>query len=173
MDVATGTTHMPISCRALRVILSRFCSVFFYSLGLIFLAYLFTAETALALHEEQPIHFSGDKEIWDRRTNQVFLKGHATVVQLRELLTADEIEINFKTRLLVAKGNCVYSTESTSIWGDEMRFNIDNRQGEVIRGRVSNDRFTLRGEKIERLGEGHFRTGWGEYTTCVDCAPSG
>jgi hypothetical protein len=125
-----------------------------------------------ALSVGEPVHFSGDKEVWDRKSNYVELKGHAAVVQFGETLSADEITIDFKTRLLTAKGNCVYSTENTAIWGDEMRFNIDTRLGEIVRGRVSNDRFTLRGGLIHRLGEGRFKTQWGEYTTCADCAPS-
>ena len=172
MDVATGATHMPVSFGYLKSILSGMRSFGLFNIALALIFGSMVTSSAYALKDGAAIHFSGDKEIWDRKANQVLLDGHAAVVQAGETLTADHIEINFKTRILEAKGGCIYSTESTSIWGDEMRFNIDNRQGEVLRGRVSNGRFTLRGETIHRLNEGRFKTQWGEYTTCADCAPS-
>ncbi len=138
----------------------------------VMLLVLLSASLSYASMGGEPIHFSGDKETWDRKAHHVELRGHASVVQFGETLNADEIAIDFKSRFLVAKGNCVYSTSNTVIWGDEMRFNIDTREGEVIRGRVSNNRFTLRGGLIHRLGEGRFKTQWGEYTTCADCSPS-
>jgi hypothetical protein len=163
---------MPFPRTAVNSIRKYFRSKFLYALALAAVFVIAGESASQALSGGEPIHFSGDKEVWDRKANHVELKGHAAVVQFGESLSADEISINFKSRLLVARGNCVYSTESTAIWGDEMRFNIDTREGEVVRGRVSNDRFTLRGGLIHRLGEGRFKTQWGEYTTCADCAPS-
>ena len=125
-----------------------------------------------ALVESQPIHFSGDKQVWDRKGNRVELYGHAAVSQTGETLSGDTIFLDLKSRDLDAKGNCVYSTLDAVIWGDEMHFNLDTRTGSVIRGRISNNRFTLRGERINKLGPGRFQAHWGNYTTCLDCAAS-
>ena len=137
-----------------------------------FLASFLGGRFAWALGEGQPIHFSGDKQVWDRKSNKVELFGHAAVNQLGETLTADYVLLDLNTRLLDAKGNCIYLASDSVIYAEEMHFNLLTHTGTVIKGRVSNDSFTLRGEKISKLGPGHFITHWGSYTTCHDCGPS-
>jgi lipopolysaccharide assembly outer membrane protein LptD (OstA) len=122
--------------------------------------------------EGQPIHFSGDKQLWDRKANKVQLVGHGAVSQAGETLTGDHILLDLNARTLDAKGSCVYSTSDTVIWGDEMHFNLDTRTGTVVRGRISNDRFTLRGDRINKLGPGRFQAHQSIYTTCLDCSAS-
>ncbi|MEO5971247.1 MAG: putative LPS assembly protein LptD [Bdellovibrionia bacterium] len=133
---------------------------------------LWDPSLAWALGESQPIHFSGDKQVWDRKSNKVELFGHAAVNQLGETLTADYVQLDLNTRLLDAKGNCIYLASDSVIYGEEMHFNLQTHTGTVIKGRVTNDSFTLRGERISKLGAGHFVTHWGDYTTCHDCGPS-
>ncbi len=127
---------------------------------------------AWAVQENSPMHWSGDRTIWDRKLNRVELFGHAAVHQTGETLTADYIVLDLENRTLDAKGNAVYIASSATIHGEEMHFNLDTRTGSIIRGRVSNDRFTLTGERINKLGEGRFQTHRGNYTTCRDCPQS-
>lgn len=134
--------------------------------------FFFQAQAAFALVEKKPIHFSGDKQIWNRKENIVELFGHAVVNQPGETLNADYIKLYLNQRSLDAKGECVYIVNNSVIWGEEMHFNLDTRTGIILKGKVSNERFSLSGEKINRLGVGRFQTHWGTYTTCFDCAPS-
>ncbi|MDR3608791.1 MAG: putative LPS assembly protein LptD [Oligoflexia bacterium] len=122
--------------------------------------------------EEAPIHASGDKEIWNRALNKVELIGHAQVHQPGELLSADYIELDQNLRTVDAHGNCIYIANDSVIFGEEMHFNLDTRTGTVISGRVANDKFTLSGERINKLGPGRFQTHWGDYSTCRDCSQS-
>lgn len=115
------------------------------------------------------MHHTADKELWHRKENIVELFGHAVVSQPGETLSAEHITLDLNTRTLDARGNCVYVSSGNVIYGEEMHFNLDTRTGTVIGGRVSNDRFTLSGERINKLGDGRFQTHWGEYSTCVDC----
>jgi lipopolysaccharide assembly outer membrane protein LptD (OstA) len=119
--------------------------------------------------EGDPMHHTADKELWHRKENIVELFGHAVVSQPGETLSAEHITLDLNTRTLDARGTCVYVSSGNVIYGDEMHFNLDTRTGTVIGGRVSNDRFTLSGERINKLGDGRFQTHWGEYSTCVDC----
>jgi len=159
MDVAIGETDMPLPRRFI---------------NFLFICYLVFSGSrfALALEESQPIHFSGDKQIWDRKSNKVEIFGHAAVNQVGETLTADYVLLDLNTRYLDAKGNCIYLASDSVIYGEEMHLNLQTHTGTVIRGRISNDSFTLRGQRIDRLGSGHFLAHWGEYTTCHDCGPS-
>ncbi|MBC7693723.1 MAG: LPS-assembly protein LptD [Methylotenera sp.] len=122
--------------------------------------------------ESSPMHSSGDKTYWDRKSNRVTLTGHAAVSQVGETLTADEIKLDLDNRTLDAKGNVIYIATGSVIHGDEMHFNLDTRTGTIMGGRVSNENFTLSGERINKLGEGRFQTHRGEYTTCKDCPQS-
>ncbi len=130
---------------------------------------LFSLNPAIALTENQPIHFSGDKQLWDRKKNKVELFGHAAVNQSGETLLADYILLDLNSRILDARGDCVYMATESVIWGEEMHFNLDTRTGTIVTGRVSNEKFTLRGERINKLGPGRFQTHWGNYSTCKDC----
>lgn len=127
---------------------------------------------AQAIQEGRPLHTSADKEVWDRKKDLVKLFGHAIVNQPGETMMADSMELDLKARTIDAKGNCIYLTSGTVIYGDQMYFNLDTRTGSIVNGRVSNDRFTLSGDRINKLGDTRFQTHWGEYSTCRDCPQS-
>jgi len=133
---------------------------------------LLSEQTALATKENQPMHWSGDQTVWDRKRNVVELTGHATVTQPGETLVADHIRLDLNDRTLEARGNCIYSLEEAVIQGDEMYFNMDTRTGSTVRGRVTSEQFSLMGERINKLGPGRFTVLRGEYTTCRDCPNS-
>ena len=128
--------------------------------------------SAQAIGEKDPIHYTADKQTWDRKTNQVELVGNASVTQPGETLKADYIRLDLKRRSLFAKGHCVYVASDSVIFGEEMVFSLDTRTGTIVGGRVSANQFTLVGDRINKLGGGRFQTHWGEYTTCRDCPGS-
>jgi LPS-assembly protein len=130
------------------------------------------SESPLPVLEAQPLHTSADKSFWDRKHDRVDLSGHAIVRQEGETLSADFMTLDFNTRTLDAKGNCVYITADSIIYGDEMHLNLDTRTGVVVGARVSNDRFTLAGERLNKLSQSRFQVHWGEYSTCKDCPNS-
>ena len=166
MVVALGATDVPFSKRSVSVRLFR--SYFF---PLIFFA-LAASFDAWAINETSPMHWSGDKTYWDRKTSHVELIGNAQVHQPGETLTADYIVLDLESRTIDAKGHAVYIASGSIIYGEEMHFNLDTRTGSVVWGRVSNDAFTLTGERINKLGPTRFQTHNGEYSTCKDCPHS-
>ncbi len=170
MDVAAGTTDVRLS-RDLRLPkpLSR---VLVTGLFAVVMAGWLGAGEAYALNEQRPMHSGGQKQLWDRNTNRVELIGQAYVRQPDESLTADYILLDMTGRTLDARGNCIYITSDTIVYGDEMHFNLDTRTGTIVNGRVSNQAFTLAGERINKLSESRYQTHWGEYSTCRDCPQS-
>lgn len=132
----------------------------------------FLNSSAWALQQGEPLHFSADKEIWDKKKNQHELIGHALMRQPGETLMADYIVLNQDLRTVDAHGNCVYISSGSVIHAEEVHFNIDTHTGTIVAGRVSNERFTLSGERIQKLGDGRFRAHWGQYSTCKDCPRS-
>lgn len=160
MDVALGTSYVSIPARNL-------IQSFFLFLALVLTG--LPLETKAAPAQPSPMHWSGDKTLWDRKNNRVELFGHAAFHQEGETLSADYIAIDLANRTLDARGNCVYIAAGSVIYGDEMHFNLETRTGSIIGGRVVNERFTLTGQRINRLGEKRFQTHQGEYSTCRDC----
>jgi LPS-assembly protein len=128
--------------------------------------------SAHAMDDKKTLHRSADREVWDRKSNRVELFGKARVVQPGEILIADYILLDLNTRDVEAKGNCIYSAADSVIFSDEMKFNLNTRSGTILNGRVTNDRFSLTGERIDKLGADRYKTHWGEYTTCQDCPNS-
>ncbi len=118
------------------------------------------------------MHSNGDREVWDRKNNRVELFGHAVIIQPGETLTADYAILDMNARTMDARGNCVYVTADTIIYGEEMHFNLDTHTGTVVAGRVTNNAYALTGERINKLSDSRFQTHWGEYTTCQDCPQS-
>ena len=120
----------------------------------------------------QPVHFSADRQIWDRAHHRARLSGHARVHQAGESLAADTIELNLDQRTLQAWDNCIYVTADTTLYGDQMQLDLDSRTGTIHNGRIANEKFTLRGTEIRKTGDRTFSVVQGNYTTCHDCSPS-
>ncbi|MBU6374501.1 MAG: LPS assembly protein LptD [Bdellovibrionales bacterium] len=118
------------------------------------------------------LHWSARKQVWDRKTNIVSLWGSASLVQPGEVLTADEMQIDLRRRLVRAQGHCIFLSRDVVMQGQTMEFNLDSRNGTILGGRVSTENFTMSGERISRLGEGRFQAIHAEYTTCKDCPQS-
>ncbi|MBI4924688.1 MAG: LPS-assembly protein LptD [Bdellovibrio sp.] len=115
------------------------------------------------------MHWSGDKTIWDRDGKRVELVGNAQLHQPGETIIADYIVFDKETSNLDAKGSCIYVSPELIIYGDEMHFNMNTRMGSIVNGRVSNNRYSLTGERINKLGPGRFQVHNGDYSTCNDC----
>lgn len=163
MDVEIGAEDVSVSRRTLTKLGS----------WLVFLGVSVLGSSAFAaLDEKAPLHWSGDKTYWDRKVNRVQLFGHGAVHQPGETITADYIVLDLNSRTIDTKGNSVYITSDSVIYSDEMHFNMDTRTGTIVNGLVSNDSFSLSGERINKLGPGRFQTHRGEYSTCRDCPES-
>lgn len=134
--------------------------------------FLLWGSSGQALVEKDPLHWSGRETIWDRKKNTVLLKKGGTVRKYGETLTAEEIFLDLDSRTVVAKGNCVYQTDGTLVQSDEIHFSLDTSAGSIIGGTVTNGRFLLTGERINKLSAKRYQTHRAQYTTCLDCPGS-
>ncbi len=166
MDVEARAFHVPFSGKDLS---RRFLS---FLPGVVALVLGVPGSVTWAAVESSPMHWSGDRTLWDRKTNIVDLIGNAAVHQPGETITADRIVLNLDERTLDAVGNCIYVGDEATIHSDELHFNLENRTGTVVNGRVSSESFTLTGERINKLSDTRFQTHRGGYTTCRDCPQS-
>lgn len=120
----------------------------------------------------EPLHWSSKRTLWDQKNKKVELHGDARVTRPESSVTADTIFLDLEKRTLSARGNCVFSANDLEIRGSALDFDLDSHAGSIANGRVSDGRFLLVGERINRLGERRFQTYQAEYTTCRDCPGS-
>tara|TARA_Y100000590_G_C15736751_1_gene1018788 strand:- start:1697 stop:3976 length:2280 start_codon:yes stop_codon:yes gene_type:complete len=132
-------------------------------------AFLYLISSQAWAEEGSPLHWSGKQTLWNRKTNQVELIGDAAVRQEGELLKADHILLDLNERHVDAVGNCEYYTGESIVRAEEMHFDLETHAGTIIGGKVSNGKFVLSGERINKLGENEYQTHQAEYTTCRDC----
>lgn len=156
MDASAGAKYMPLSKRYLKFFLIAFVVLL----------------TTNAFAATSPIHWSGEKTVWDRKNNRVELFGDGTVYQSGESLQADYIILDLTNRTVDAKGHCIYVSKETLIRSQELHFNLDDSTGTVNGGTITNGAFLLKGERIIKLSNKHFRVYNAEYTTCRDCSSS-
>lgn len=161
MDASIRSTNLSIPKRYL-----------IWGQGIFLLLFLFQSLGALAAVPQEALHWAGKKTLWDRKTNKVHLIGDASLNKQGENLKADQIILDLEKRIVRAKGRCVYMTEDTLIHSNELYFNIDTGAGTVIDGQVTNGKFLIVGERINRLEENRFQAHHAEYTTCHDCPGS-
>lgn len=121
---------------------------------------------------DSSMHWSGQRQVWEKGKDIVHLYGDAQLSQPGETLEAQEITIDRQARTAHAVGKCIYSTESIIIYGDEIDLDLENRTAVVKRGKASNGRYTLTGARLEKDSQGKFKAEDGEYTTCHDCPGS-
>lgn len=165
MDVASRASYVSVSGaeESLRRIFLLLLAIFFLTR---------VAVVAKAAEQRGPIHWSGDKTLYDTRNNKMELIGNAAIHQSGESLFADQIVFERDTKIVHATGNAVYVGKTALLLGTEMHFNLETRTGTIIGGRVSTDQFTLSGERINKLGDGRFQAHHADYSTCKDCPQS-
>jgi LPS-assembly protein len=120
----------------------------------------------------EALHWSGKKQVWDRKSGLIQLAGSAQLVQQGQVLTADEMVIDLQGRTVEARGHCLFLSRDLIMQGESMRFHLDTHNGTIQGGRISTEGFTMVGERISRLGAGRFQATRAEYTTCKDCPQS-
>jgi LPS-assembly protein len=154
-----------------------FCSLF---LGLCF-SFLFQISEASA-DENEPLSLQveGVGEILYRsdrlrlsvKDGVADLIGQVEIIYGEQCLLADRARIYQKTGRVVAEGNIQLNQAEATITGTRMDYNLKTGLGTITNGRVSNRRYSLSGELLEKLGEKRYVTRNGEYSTCIDCPKS-
>jgi LPS-assembly protein len=130
------------------------------------------ASSNLKVGEGKSLHISCDKSIRNLNTNTIECTGNVYVRRPSEILTADYVLIDLKTDDLFAKGNVVYFTGTSVIYGDSVEYNFKTETGVIKEGRIANDKYELLGEYIEKYSDDEFFLQDAEYTTCRDCPAS-
>lgn len=149
----------------------RFQKFFTLGLGLLLFFFLLLCQTA-QVRAVQPVQFSADRQVWNRRENWVELFGNARVRRTTEVITADYIWIDLARLELKAEGRCRYTSEAFVLVGKKMTFQMEAQTGVVDEGFLQHPHFSLSGKRIVKRAQGQFQAEQADYTTCQDCESS-
>lgn len=105
---------------------------------------------------------------YERAGDLYLARGSVQVAQDGRVLTADWAAFSNETRKGMAVGNVVAREGDDIIRARAMRFQVDERAGLVLGGRIESatDEFRLEGAEIERKGEDQYRLVDARFTTC-------
>lgn len=117
-------------------------------------------------------HVTADRTLYHTREKVYEAFGHVVVSAQGKRLAADYLWLDDNTKDIKARGNVVFVDKTTTVESAELHFNLSTAIGSIFYGRVFDDRYTLKGQLIRRVGDGHYLTTEGEYTTCTDCPES-
>ncbi len=117
-------------------------------------------------------HITADRTLYHSREKVYEAFGHVVVSAQGKRLAADYLWLDDTTKDIKARGNVVFVDKETTVESAELHFNLSTGIGAIFYGRVYNDLYTLKGQLIRRVGDEHYLTTEGEYTTCKDCPES-
>jgi lipopolysaccharide assembly outer membrane protein LptD (OstA) len=117
-------------------------------------------------------HITADRTLFHSREKVKEAFGHVVVSAEGKRLACDYLWVDDNSKEIKARGNVVFVDKQTTVEAAELHFNMNTGFGSIFYGRVYNDLYSLRGQLIRRVGDGHYLTTEGEYTTCKDCPES-
>lgn len=93
-------------------------------------------------------------------------KGEAWVKNGNQEMSADEIEVDFKTNRAVAKGNVKLQEKNTIVWADHADLDIKGPGALFEKATLSSGKMVITGERIRRTGSDSFEVDEGTYSNC-------
>ncbi len=117
-------------------------------------------------------HITADRTLFHSREKVKEAFGHVVVSAEGKRLACDYLWVDDNSKEIKARGNVVFVDKQTTVEAAELHFNMNTGFGAIFYGRVYNDLYQLRGQLIRRVGDGHYLTTEGEYSTCKDCPES-
>lgn len=115
---------------------------------------------------------TADKIIRDGKSGKVIATGDVVIINKEKTITADKATYNDKTGEGSAEGFVRVTDPESDLKGDKVNFSDGGDKVEIYNaiGTVSTDN-RISGEKISKLGKGHYFIEEGTFTTCEDEKP--
>jgi LPS-assembly protein len=118
------------------------------------------------------INYTADRLRLSLKDRTAELEGNVEVVHGDQVLRAEYAWLDQKNGDLRASGNVTLKKNDIVMVGSRLEYNVNTELGTMYNGSVSNSKYTLYGELIEKKGPLRFETEEGEYSTCKDCPKS-
>ncbi len=144
-------------------------------LFLLFLAILFpTGELAAETRKIQgPVEIESDTLDYVKDTDTYHARGNVIIRFTDGVLQADSVSVNKSTNESLAEGHVFLKSSGDVLEGDTISFDIDTKSGAAQNGRIFmvRNHVYVKGTRIEKEGEAHYRIFDGKATTCDGTCP--
>ena len=125
-----------------------------------------------AEHPGGPVNVTGQKFVYDYKTDSFVVTGNAVITQAKTTLTADEVTMMRRDRKMHAVGNVHLADPVGNIIATDADVNLNDETGVLTDATVTDhqETYRLEGHKIYKLLGQRFRVLDGFFTTCA-CEP--
>jgi LPS-assembly protein len=125
-----------------------------------------------AEHPGGPVNVTGQKFVYDYKTDSFVVTGNAVITQAKTTLTADEVTMMRRDRKMHAVGNVHLADPVGNIIATDANVNLNDETGELTDATVTDhqETYRLEGHKIYKLLGQRFKVLDGFFTTCA-CEP--
>lgn len=119
-----------------------------------------------------PLNVTGRTFVYDYKADKFIVTGDAVITQSKSVLTADQVDMLRRQRVLHAKGNVHMVDPFGDIKASEAVINLNDETAELTNGKVTNEdkSYRLEGEKLRKLTGQRYGVLDGFFTTC-GCEP--
>src|SRR6266849_6410822 len=119
-----------------------------------------------------PLAVTGEKFVYDYKTDSFVVTGDAIVTQANSVLSADQVDLQRRQHTAHAVGNVQMVDPLGRITASEAQLNLTDVTGELTNGKVTNKdkSYRLEGKKIRKLEGQRYSVTDGFFTTC-GCDP--
>ncbi len=112
------------------------------------------------------VEYSGERILYLAPFNDLHIQGSAQVVYQGRTLKAGDITFDADTDLLTARKDPVLVEGDQRVYGDQMGYDMQERQAFVTEGATVYDQGYYRGIRILRDPDGTLQVAKGRYTSC-------
>ncbi len=123
-------------------------------------------------HPGGPLNVTGQKFVYDYKTDSFVVKGDAVITQAKTTLTADKVDLMRRDRKMHATGNVHLKDPVGNIVATDAIVNLNDETADLTNATVTDheETYRLAGRKVYKLLGQHYRVLDGFFTTC-GCEP--
>ena len=138
---------------------------------LLVLLFVFAYFTANFLSAQEP-ELKLKAHSWEKTEERIYAVGNVEITYKNLKLFADKVELNTETKDVVAEGNVVIQMPQEVISAEEIRFNLDSKEGILKNAHgMAQPSINYEAESIERKEEGVYQFKKASITSCAQAVP--
>ncbi len=122
---------------------------------------------------KEKVTIQADNIQYDRKTKIYTAHGNVRISQGENILTSDEATLNEETGDAEARGKAQLVTPTNILFADDLKVNFNTKLGVIEKGYilVMKENYHITGDTLERVNENEFVVAKGTLTTCDAATP--
>lgn len=118
---------------------------------------------------DEGITIGGDSVSRDYETKSVIVEGNVEIGMGDQRLSCDKAIVNLKNSQIIASGNVLLVSPTTTIQGSKITYNYKTKLGKIENGFVESGQVVFEGKRVEKTGENSYIAEEAQFTSCTTC----